>query len=236
MLYAFITAGVVLLILLVIHFAKGKTDADEMDEMSGEEFEDYCAELLSRNGYTVESMTRETGDYGADIIISRSNEWIAVQCKRYGRPVGVKAVQEAYASMSYYKCGKCAVLTNNGFTAQAESLAAKNGVMLWDRYFVYSLRKSREKKTKAGSAVLTFSRIISDKQEGDFQLCIDGKQTDIIPQNESRSIGETVGQHRITVRCGRKKARSVIVLEDRDKRVFVCGYVGGKLILREIAE
>ena len=75
--YIFITAGVILLILLAIHFAKGKSDADEMDEMSGEEFEDYCAELLSRNGYTVESMTRETGDYGADIIISRENNFLS---------------------------------------------------------------------------------------------------------------------------------------------------------------
>ena len=236
MIYIFIGAAIVIIILLIVPFAKGKNEADQMDEMSGEEFENYCADLLSKNGYTVESMTRETGDYGADILISREGEWTAVQCKRYSKPVGVKAVQEAYASMSYYNCSHCAVITNSGFTAQAENLAAKNGVLLWDREFIYSLRLGNEAGAEPKNAVLNFSRIINDAYEGDFLLFIDGVQTEIIPQNESLNLGEWAGIHKITVKSGRKKAAVTIQLEKGERRFFVCGFVRGKLVLAEIAE
>lgn len=236
MIYIFIGAAIVIIILLIVRFSKGKSAADQMDEMSGEEFENYCADLLSKNGYIVESMTRETGDYGADILISREGEWTAVQCKRYSKPVGVKAVQEAYASMSYYNCTHCAVITNSGYTAQAENLAAKNGVLLWDREFIYSLRLGNEAGTEPKNAVLNFSRIINDVYEGDFLLFIDGRQAEIIPQNESINLGEWAGIHKITVKSGRKKAEVTVQLEKGERRFFVCGFVRGKLVLAEIAE
>lgn len=239
MIYIFIGAAIVIIVLLIVRFARGKSqDAlmDEMDEMSGEEFENYCADLLSKNGYTVESMTRETGDYGADILISREGEWTAVQCKRYSKPVGVKAVQEAYASMSYYNCAHCAVITNSGFTSQAENLAAKNGVLLWDREFIYSLRNGNEAAAEPKNALLNFSRIINDAYEGDFLLFVDGRQAETIPQNESVNLGEWAGIHKITVKSGRKKAAVTIQLEKGERRFFACGFVRGKLVLAEIAE
>lgn len=232
--YILITSAVLIVIGIILIASKHKT-ADEMDEMSGEEFEDYCAELLASNGYTIENMTKTSGDYGADIIISKDNEWIAVQCKRYNKPVGVRAVQEAYASMSYYNCKKCAVLTNNGFTAQAEKLAAENSVMLWDREFISAMRKGSVPIAENSASIFIFSRIINELPEGDFEILVDGKSKGIVPQNEKINIGISYGEHEIVIKSGRKKAKILIFADDNEKRCFVCGYVQKKLILAEIA-
>ncbi len=42
-------------------------------------------------------VTRGSGDYGVDVLAEKEGVTYAVQCKRYDGPVGVKAVQEAYA-------------------------------------------------------------------------------------------------------------------------------------------
>ena len=90
---------------------------------------------------TLSEMTSTTGDFGADIIAERNEERIAVQCKRYAKPVGVKAVQEAISAMKHYECDRCLVVTNNRFTRQAMVLASDNEVVgLWDRNILITMR------------------------------------------------------------------------------------------------
>jgi len=54
--------------------------------MSGPEFEAYVGGVLRYNGYLVE-VTKVTGDCGVDIVARRGSQKIAVQCKRYAKPV-----------------------------------------------------------------------------------------------------------------------------------------------------
>ena len=42
-------------------------------------------------------MTAATGYYGVDLIAKKSGQCVAVQCKRYGKSVGVSAVQQVVA-------------------------------------------------------------------------------------------------------------------------------------------
>jgi len=56
-----------------------------------------------------------------------------VQAKRQTRPVGVAAVQQAAAARPHYDADSAMVVTNTTFTAQAITLAASAGVVLWDR-------------------------------------------------------------------------------------------------------
>lgn len=79
--------------------------------MDGVDFEHYIAARLRAAGYTVE-ITRATGDFGVDIIATKSGNRIAVQCKRYGKPIGVKAVQEVVAGARHHNCSETMVVSN----------------------------------------------------------------------------------------------------------------------------
>lgn len=102
--------------------------------MTGVEFENFCAAALQVLGYTNVSLTKESGDQGADIIAVRDGVRIAFQCKFYGpgKTIGNKAVQEVLGGMAYYKCQKGIVITNSYFTKSAEALAKASNVDLWD--------------------------------------------------------------------------------------------------------
>lgn len=122
---------------------------EQIDNMTGAQFEEFVAAVLEGNGYEILEMTKTTGDFGADIIASRNEENIAVQCKRYAKPVGVKAVQEAISAMKHYDCDSCLVVTNSRFTKQAMELANDNEVVgLWDRSFLVYMRDRAEKVKK----------------------------------------------------------------------------------------
>lgn len=103
-----------------------------IDKLSGEEFEQYLANLFQTLGYNVE-FTKTSGDYGADLIISNSYEKKAVQAKRYNGSVGVSAIQEVASAKNYYNANKCMVVTNSYFTKNAIELADVNNVELIDR-------------------------------------------------------------------------------------------------------
>lgn len=114
---------------------------DEIDKMTGIEFENFVAAVLKGCGFTIEGMTKTSGDYGADIIVSFNETRIAVQCKRYSKPVGVKAVQEVISAMKHYDCEEAIVITNNYFTDQAKVLAEDNEVvLLWGRNKLIDMR------------------------------------------------------------------------------------------------
>lgn len=102
--------------------------------MSGISFENWCAELLRRNGYTNIRTTSTTGDYGADIICYKANSKYVVQCKRYAKTVGIKPVQEIIAARIHYSATVMMVMTNNRYSESAIRLAKESNVHLYDYY------------------------------------------------------------------------------------------------------
>ena len=131
-----ITAGVV----LCKRFRKNARDR-EIDEMDGFDFEYYCADLLVANGFVDVQVTRSSGDYGIDILAEKDGVTYAIQCKRYNGPVGIKAVQEAYAGRDYYDRMVGAVLTNQYFTKHAVQAARKLKILLWDRDYIQAIEE-----------------------------------------------------------------------------------------------
>ncbi|MCD7840710.1 MAG: restriction endonuclease [Erysipelotrichaceae bacterium] len=111
------------------------------DNMTGEEFEQYVAEILKYNGYTKVELTKHTGDYGIDILANYQGYSYAIQCKMYHKPVGIAAIQQAYAGYIYYDCDYPVVVTNNRFTQAAIELADTNDVILWDGAYLEKLRR-----------------------------------------------------------------------------------------------
>ena len=124
-------AGVV----LCKRFRKRYAD-DELDEMEGLDFEYYCAELLRNRGFIEVEVTKSSGDYVIDILAEKEGVTYAIQCKRYNGPVGVKAVQEAYAGRDFYDRMVGCVLTNQYFTQPAVDAAQKLKILLWDRDYL----------------------------------------------------------------------------------------------------
>lgn len=111
----------------------------EIDGMEGHDFEYFCAELLKKHGFLDVEVTKGSGDYGIDILAEKEGITYAIQCKCYTAPVGVRAVQEAYAGRDYYDCMVGAVLTNQYFTTPAVEAAKKLRILLWDRGYLESM-------------------------------------------------------------------------------------------------
>ena len=104
----------------------------EVDEMTGKEFEKFLEVHFINLGYTV-SLTQDSQDYGADLILYKDGYKTVVQAKRSKNSVGIKAVQEVAGAVRHYKGNKGRVITNNRFTENAYNLAKSNDVELWDQ-------------------------------------------------------------------------------------------------------
>jgi restriction system protein len=103
---------------------------EAMEEISPEDYEHLCADLLRKAGWDAE-VTGQSGDQGVDILARRSDAVVALQCKLYfGNPVGNKAVQEAHAAAGYSDADYAVVVSNRDFTNAADQLARKLGVLL----------------------------------------------------------------------------------------------------------
>lgn len=112
---------------------------ENFDFLNGYDFEKFCANILKSNGFKNVIITSCSGDYGADIIAEQNNIKYAIQCKCYSSDVGIDAVYQISGGMQYYNANVGIVLTNRNFTHQAEELAEKIGVVLWNRSILLKL-------------------------------------------------------------------------------------------------
>ncbi|MDQ0191618.1 restriction endonuclease [Alicyclobacillus cycloheptanicus] len=104
----------------------------DIDKMDGRQFEHYLGHLFKSQGYNVQ-VTRASGDFGADLVLQKDGKVIVVQAKRHSKNIGIKAVQEAQASIAHYKAHEAWVVSNRDYTEEAKSLAKSNGVRLVNR-------------------------------------------------------------------------------------------------------
>ncbi|OMC76551.1 hypothetical protein BK125_18685 [Paenibacillus odorifer] len=109
-----------------------KSGIADIDKMEGIQFEKYMGHLFRAQGYKAE-VTKAAGDYGADLILQKDGKKIVVQAKRYSKNVGIKAVQEAQASIAYYGASEAWVVSNSDYTVAAYDLAKSNRVKLINR-------------------------------------------------------------------------------------------------------
>lgn len=120
-----------------------------IDQMNGEQFEYFLADLYIKLGYKTQ-ITSNSGDYGADLIVkSDTGEQKIIQAKRYSQKVGVRAVQEISSAKGYYRIYNAIVITNNYFTEPAKNLAMSNNVELVDRDDLMRLISQTERIEKS---------------------------------------------------------------------------------------
>lgn len=96
---------------------------------TGAEFEAYCADKLRSTGWDAH-VTKGARDQGVDVIATKNGVRIVLQCKLHSRPIGNKAVQEAFAGKNFERANYAAVVSATAYTRDAEQLAQTNGVLL----------------------------------------------------------------------------------------------------------
>lgn len=143
-LYATLFAGALIWSL----FRRRLDTVDVIDAMNGTEFEDYVADRLSRAGWLVR-FTPQVGDYGVDLIAEKAGQSVAVQCKRYAKPVGVAAVQEVVSGARHYGCTRAIVVSNQEFTRAAQQLALSHGCQLIGRRTLHNWVPAPTQRTPA---------------------------------------------------------------------------------------
>lgn len=99
------------------------------ETMTGIQYEQLCGNILEKQGWQIK-YTKKSGDQGVDIIAIRQSITLAVQCKRYKKPIGNKAIQEVVAGQQFYNATYALVIASNGFTKSAKQLAQKTNVLL----------------------------------------------------------------------------------------------------------
>lgn len=97
--------------------------------MTPAEYEHYCAALLTDMRWNAR-VTRLSGDQGVDIVAEKHSTRIVVQCKKYSKPVGNRAVQEIVAAIAHENAQRGVVVSSAGYTRAALKLAASNNVLL----------------------------------------------------------------------------------------------------------
>jgi HJR/Mrr/RecB family endonuclease len=105
---------------------------NDIDIMTGSEFENFVAMLFNKMGYD-SKVTKSTGDQGIDVVCKKGEVMVGIQTKCYSNKVGNSSVQEVVAGIKYYNCNKGMVVANNYFTESAIELAKANDIVLWDR-------------------------------------------------------------------------------------------------------
>ncbi|MCE5254507.1 MAG: restriction endonuclease [Actinomycetia bacterium] len=109
----------------------------EFSEMSGREFEEYVAGLLTSLGFTTE-LTPASRDQGIDVIAKKTDALgvetvFFVQCKNHPSPVGVEIVRSLLGAIPLDRPGARAILVAPmGVTKDAEALARSRGVLVLD--------------------------------------------------------------------------------------------------------
>lgn len=130
---------IVLLCFLSIPFSEPTENRNipkhkNVNDMTGLEFEGYCAEWLVYHNFYRVTVTPPSNDYGADIVAydKSGRKWV-FQCKRFKNKVGNTAVQEVVAAKAHYRADFGAVMTNSELTKGAKQLAKENNVVIYEK-------------------------------------------------------------------------------------------------------
>ena len=107
--------------------------SNEIDKMTGLEFEVFLARFFRDCGYLV-TKTPRSHDKGTDLIIQLYGRKAVVQAKRHKQTIGISAIQEAaHTAKDYHSANKALVIISSKFSKSAIECAERVNVELWDR-------------------------------------------------------------------------------------------------------
>ncbi|MGL6131948.1 MAG: restriction endonuclease [Fusobacteriaceae bacterium] len=173
---------------------------EQINGLTGEAFENLVHEFYETVGF-FPIKTPITNDYGSDLIVPTVAGKVSIQCKRQTSTVGIKAVQEVFASMKKYGANSAKIITTSGFSSNAVELAKCCGVdlidgdMFWndfilpvqnEQFVIKEKKRYLDEMNKLSDKALEYDSMIQsniDKFEeikSDSELFINSKMTPYI--------------------------------------------------------
>ena len=97
------------------------------------DFEEFTKHLFGQMSYSA-IQTKNTGDFGADVIAKKGEDTVLIQCKRnsVGNNVSNVIVQQTLGAMWKYEANKSIIVTTSDFTVSAHHQARNAPVELWN--------------------------------------------------------------------------------------------------------
>ena len=109
---------------------RGITEVMALDPYS---FENFCAVLLEKQGYTDVAIRGRSGDRGVDIsAVDPQGKSVVIQCKRYLGNVSAEPIQRLHSFSVTRNAHRRIVITTSGFTPDARDEAANTDTELID--------------------------------------------------------------------------------------------------------
>ena len=111
-----------------------EVDIEQVDRMTGHEFENFLEGLFRTQGYRVENI-QSSGDHGVDLVVIKDEIKTGVQAKRFkpSSKIGNKVLVTLKGGGYFHDCDNLMVVTTSFFTRKATEYAQKVGIELWDR-------------------------------------------------------------------------------------------------------
>ncbi len=83
--------------------------------LDGHKFEEAVARVYRKHGY-IAKVSKQGGDGGIDITLTKGNQRIAVQCKAHKKPVGPAVARDLFGTMDHFGFSDGILVSRNGFT------------------------------------------------------------------------------------------------------------------------
>lgn len=112
-----------------------QTAAENINQLSGVEFERVCQQLVEKMGFETET-TKASGDGGIDLIAYNRQPLLSgkyiIQCKRYTGSVGEPIIRDLYGVVMSERANKGILMTTGTFTKSAVNFADGKPIELID--------------------------------------------------------------------------------------------------------
>jgi len=113
---------------------------EEIDNLTGKEFETYLFYFFKAHGYIVKT-TLPGQDNGLDLTVKvkftdGAEKVIGLQAKRWSTKVGVDQIRAMLDTKDYYALDYLWIITTSGLTQAAITMAQNNGIAVKDRNWV----------------------------------------------------------------------------------------------------
>ncbi|MCF2532891.1 restriction endonuclease [Yinghuangia soli] len=119
--------------------AAGRRTLDDLDAMTGRQFEEHIAALCRRDGCTQVRRVGGSGDNGADVRGRLPDgRSMVVQCKRYTPTSSIPArdLRDLRGAQAHFGADVAIFVTTTRFTRPSTEFAAKNGIWAIHRDFL----------------------------------------------------------------------------------------------------
>lgn len=123
------------------------TGIGQIDFMNRKDFESYLMKFFKEEGYKV-THAPSTDHQGADILLKKEDESIAIFSQPSDKVADVQAIQHVVNALPHYESSQVWAITNYQYNAEATGLALQNNIIVLDREDLLERAISRDLASK----------------------------------------------------------------------------------------